>query len=118
MFVIPIGSTLFEGVCVNYRHPAPRRGEPRVCSTGLDAFWLDPLDPLQSSETLVLKHPSRSFGTFGRKMGAHFDPNLQKSNEKSMFPGIVDIPSIVDPGSRIQDTHLSDFPNTRIQIVY
>ena len=22
----------FEGVCVNYRHPAPRRGEPRVGS--------------------------------------------------------------------------------------
>ena len=24
---------LFEGVCVNYRHPAPRRGKPRVRST-------------------------------------------------------------------------------------
>ena len=22
----------FEGVCVNYRHPGPRRGEPRVGS--------------------------------------------------------------------------------------
>ena len=81
----------FEGVCVNYRHPAPRRGEPRVCSTRLDAFWLDPvdgLDPLQSSETLILKHPSRSFGTFSRKIGTHFDPNLQKSNEKTMFPNL------------------------------
>ncbi len=37
-FPIPI---LFEGVCVNYRHPGPRRGEPRVCSAQLDAFPLD-----------------------------------------------------------------------------
>ena len=28
---------------VNYRHPDPRRGEPRVCSTQLDAF------PVESS---------------------------------------------------------------------
>ena len=78
----------FEGVCVNYRHPAPRRGLPRVCSTRMDAFWLDPvdrLDPLQNSGTLILKHPSRSFGTFSRKIGTHFDPNLQKSNENLDF---------------------------------
>ena len=65
----------------------------------MDAFWLDPvdpLDPLQNSGALILKHPSRSFGTFCRKIGTHFDPNLQKSNEKTMFPDIVDIPSIVD----------------------
>ena len=31
---------------INYRHPDPRRGEPRVCSTQLDAFPEDPLDPL------------------------------------------------------------------------
>ena len=34
---------------VNYRHPDPRRGEPRVCSTQLDAFPVDPLDPVESS---------------------------------------------------------------------
>ena len=51
---------------------------------------------MQSSGTLILKHPSRSFGTFCRKIGTHFDPNLQKSNEKTLFPGIADIPSIVD----------------------
>ena len=28
----------FEGVCVNYRHPDPRRGEPRVGSAPLVAF--------------------------------------------------------------------------------
>ena len=54
----------------------------------MDAFWLDPVDRLQSSGTLILKHPSRSFGTFGRKIGTHFDPNLQKSNEKTMFPNL------------------------------
>ena len=36
----------FEGVCVNYRHPDPRRGEPRVCSAPHVAFPLDPLDPV------------------------------------------------------------------------
>ena len=34
-----------------------------------------PLHPVENSGTLNLKHPSRSFGTFGRKMGTHFDPN-------------------------------------------
>ena len=43
----------FEGVCVNYRHPGPRRGEPSVGS-GLDvAFPVDPLDPLQNSMRLT-----------------------------------------------------------------
>ena len=28
---------MFEGVCVNYRHPAPRRGVPRVCSARPDS---------------------------------------------------------------------------------
>ena len=62
-------------------------------------FWFfrfKVVDPVQNSETLILKHPSRSFGTFSRKIGTHFDPNLQKSNKKTMFPGVVDIPSIVD----------------------
>ena len=37
------GDTLsFEGVCVNYRHPDPRRGEPRVGSAPNVAFPVDP----------------------------------------------------------------------------
>ena len=28
---------------------------------------------MQNSGRLILKHPSRSFGTFGRKLGTHFD---------------------------------------------
>jgi hypothetical protein len=32
----------FEGVCVNYRHPGPRRGEPRVGSGPDVAFPADP----------------------------------------------------------------------------
>ena len=76
---------LFEGVCVNYRHPGPRRGEPRVGSGPDVAFPLDPLDPvdpLQSSGTLILKHPSRSFGTFGRNMRTYFNPRLETQLKK------------------------------------
>jgi len=36
---------------------------------------LDLLDPLQNSRRPILKHPSDSFGTFGRNMGFHFEPN-------------------------------------------
>ena len=42
----PRPQRLFEGVCVNYRHPDPRRGEPRVGSALDVAFPVDPLDPL------------------------------------------------------------------------
>ena len=35
---------LFEGVCVNYRNPGPRRGEPRVGSAPDVAFPVDPVD--------------------------------------------------------------------------
>ena len=38
--------TWFEGVCVNYRNPSPRRGEPRVGSAPDVAFPLDPVDPV------------------------------------------------------------------------
>ena len=62
-----------ERACVNYRHPDPLRGEPKVYSAQMDAFPVDPPDPPQNSRRLILKHPSRSFGTFGRKMGNHFD---------------------------------------------
>ena len=50
-----------EGVCVtgNYRDSAPRHGALGVYSTRLDAFPVDPLDPLQSSWRPVLKQPSR-----------------------------------------------------------
>ena len=43
---------LFEGVCVNYRHPGPRRGEPRVCPAQLDVFLLDPVDLLDPLDPL------------------------------------------------------------------
>ena len=46
----------FEGVCVNYRNPAPRRGEPRVGSASDVAFPVDPLDPVdpvQNSARLI-----------------------------------------------------------------
>ena len=48
-------SELFEGVCVNYRHPDPRRGEPRVGSAPNVAFPgnpVDPVDPVQNSVRL------------------------------------------------------------------
>ena len=32
--------SLFEGVCLNYRNPDPRRGEPRVGSAPDVAFWV------------------------------------------------------------------------------
>ena len=40
---------LFEGVCVNYRHPDPRR---RVGSAPDVAFPVDPVDPAQNSVRL------------------------------------------------------------------
>ena len=40
----------FEGVCVNCRHPAPRHGEPRVCSAARGLFPVDQLDPLDLEE--------------------------------------------------------------------
>ena len=40
----------------NYRHPDPRRGEPRVCSTQLDAFPEDPVDPGRSAAELREAH--------------------------------------------------------------
>ena len=55
---------------VIYRHPDPRRGEPKVCSTQLDVFPLDPVESSRSGAELQEAHlEARSFGTFGRKMG-------------------------------------------------
>ena len=39
----------FEAVCVNYRHPAPRRGVPRVCSGGPDSVSGSPVHRLENS---------------------------------------------------------------------
>ena len=65
----------FEGVCVNYRNPDPRRGEPRVGSAPDVAFPVDPLDPVdpvQNSVTLIFTVKNNVFGTFCRKMIAIF----------------------------------------------
>ena len=45
IILIKLKNILFEGVCVNYRHPGPRRGEPRVDSAGRVAF------PVESSRS-------------------------------------------------------------------
>ena len=36
---------------------------------------LDPLDPVESSRRLKKEQQSYGFGTFGRKMGIHFEPD-------------------------------------------
>ena len=59
----------FEGVCVNYRHPDPRRGEPRVGSAPDVPF---PLDPLQNSTRLSNAVFYNDFGTFCRNWGPSF----------------------------------------------
>ena len=69
---------LFEGVCVNYRHPDPRRGEPRLGSTPDVPFPLDPLDPLDPDQNsvrlsnIVFYNDS---GTFCRNWGPICGPN-------------------------------------------
>ena len=72
---------LFEGVCVNYRHPDPRRGEPRVGSAPDVAFPVDPVDPVdpldpvnpvQSSGRLKNHLFYNDFGTFCRNWGPIF----------------------------------------------
>ena len=66
---------MFEGVCVNYRNPGPRRGEPRVGSAPDVAFPVDPLDPLdpaQNSGRLSNSVFYNDFGTFSQKMIAIF----------------------------------------------
>ena len=47
----------FEGVCVNYRNPGPRRGKRKVGSAPPVAFPADPVDPVdldQNSGRLIL----------------------------------------------------------------
>ena len=64
----------FEGVCVNYRNPGPRRGEPRVGSAPDVAFPVDPVDPLdpvdllQNFVRLSNTVSYNDFSTFCRKM--------------------------------------------------
>ena len=55
-------------MCVNYRSPGPRRGEPRVGSAPDVAFPLDPvdpvdpLDPVQNSVWLIFAVKNDVFG--------------------------------------------------------
>ena len=67
----------FEGVCVNYRHPDPRRGEPRVGSAPHVAFPVDPedpLDPLQNSARLIFIEKRKVFLQFCGNWGPIFGP--------------------------------------------
>ena len=82
---------MFEGVCVNYRNPGPRRGEPRVGSAPDVAFPLDPvdpvdpLDPLQNSGRCDFEQPSHTFGDFCRKMIARKSVFEQHSHTLDHF---------------------------------
>ena len=58
----------------NYRHPGPRRGEPRVGSAPHVAFPLDPLDPadpVQNSQRAPMTVKKQYTGTFFRENEAH-----------------------------------------------
>ena len=71
----------FEGVCVNYRHPDPRRGEPRVGFAPDVAFpvdrvdRVDPVDPVQNSVRLANIDFYNDLCTFCRNWGPMFGPN-------------------------------------------
>ena len=75
IFPMGIAVGFFEGVCVNYRHPDPRRGEPRVGFAPDDAFPLDRVDPVQSSVRLSNTVFYNEFGTFCRNWEPIFGPN-------------------------------------------
>ena len=70
----------YEGVCVNYRNPDPRRGEPRVGSAPDVAFPPDPvdpldlLDPLQNSVRLSNVVFYNDFFYFLPELGTYFWP--------------------------------------------
>ena len=79
---------MFEGVCVNYRHPDPRRGEPRVGSApdvAIPVDPVDPLDPLQNSVRLIFAVKNNVFGQVLRNWGPIFGSNHSKAKGKSMF---------------------------------
>ena len=84
----------------NYRHPGPRRGEPRVGSAPLVAFPvdpvhpldpvdpLDPLDPLQNSPWAPMTVKKQYTGTFFPENEHHIFMEIQKSifrPEKNIF---------------------------------
>ena len=68
---------LFEGVCVNYHHPGPQRGEPRVGSAPDVAFpanRADPVDPVQNSGRLKNPLFLNCFWHFLLELGIYFWP--------------------------------------------
>ena len=65
----------FEGVCVNYRHPDPRRGEPRVGSAPDVAFPAESsgsggsgAELREAQKCLILQY----FWHFFPELGTHF----------------------------------------------
>ena len=59
----------------------PGVGNPGSVLHGLTPFpvdQLDWLDPLENPWRLKKEQPSYGFGTFGRKMGTHFEFGLEK----------------------------------------
>ena len=65
----------FEGVCVNYRHPDPRREEPKVGFAPDVAFLVDRVDPVQNSVRLANIDLYNDFSTCCRNWGPMFGPN-------------------------------------------
>ena len=81
----PGGVGGFEGVCVNYRHPDPRRGERRVGFAPDVAFPLDPLDPVDPLQNFVRLANIVFYNdvcTFCRNLEPMFGPNPYKPNNK------------------------------------
>ena len=84
----------FEGVCVNYRHPDPRRGEPRVGfapDVALPVQRVDPEDPVQNSVRLAHIDFYNMFDTFCRNWGLIFDPirpDIQPDIRPDIWPDI------------------------------
>ena len=52
----------------NYRHPGPRRGDPRVGSAPHVPFPVDPADPVQNSVRLIFTMKNNIFLQFCGKM--------------------------------------------------
>ena len=71
---------------VNYRHPDPRRVEPRVGSAPHVAFPVDPEDPVDPEQNSVRPQNGRQyndFGTFSRTMGTDFQENHSKNPKEN-----------------------------------